>query len=87
VRGYGATGSARASTSATSLSVDNSGPTPDTTFYHVTTAPTGGNSAFVLNAELRFPSPIFAQRMRLGLFVDVGQVGSGGRAGAIQVCA
>jgi outer membrane protein assembly factor BamA len=27
-----------------------------------------------LNAELRFPSPIFAQRMRLGLFVDVGQV-------------
>jgi len=36
--------------------------------------PTGGNSAVVLNAELRFPSPIFAQRMRLGLFVDAGQV-------------
>jgi len=31
----------------------------------VTTAPTGGNTALVLNAELRFPSPIFAQRMRL----------------------
>ena len=43
-------------------------------FKGVTTAATGGNSAFVLNAELRFPSPIFAQRMRLGLFVDVGQV-------------
>jgi len=43
-------------------------------FSGVTAAPTGGNSAFVLNAELRFPSPIFAQRMRLGLFVDVGQV-------------
>jgi outer membrane protein assembly complex protein YaeT len=36
--------------------------------------PTGGNSAVVLNAELRFPSPIFAQRMRLGVFVDAGQV-------------
>jgi len=45
-----------------------------TVFKRVTTAPTGGNTAFVLNAELRFPSPIFAQRMRLGLFVDVGQV-------------
>ena len=43
-------------------------------FSRVTTAPTGGNSAVVLNAELRFPSPLFAQRMRLGLFVDVGQV-------------
>ena len=46
----------------------------DKTFSGVTAAPTGGNSSFVLNAELRFPSPIFAQRMRLGLFVDVGQV-------------
>jgi hypothetical protein len=27
-----------------------------------------------VNAELRFPSPVFAQRMRLGLFVDIGQV-------------
>ena len=43
-------------------------------FKGVTAAPTGGNSAVVLNAELRFPSPIFAQRVRLGLFVDVGQV-------------
>ena len=40
----------------------------------VFTAPTGGNTAVTLNAELRFPSPIFAQRMRLGLFVDAGQV-------------
>ena len=43
-------------------------------FSNVVSAPTGGNSAFVLNAELRFPSPLFANRMRLGLFVDVGQV-------------
>jgi len=74
VRGYGRNGLGPRVYISDSLSIDNSGPTPDTTFYHVTTAPTGGNSAFVLNAELRFPSPIFAQRMRLGLFVDVGQV-------------
>ena len=43
-------------------------------FSGVTTAPTGGNTAIVLNAELRFPSPVFAQRMRLGIFVDAGQV-------------
>ncbi|MGH7529811.1 MAG: BamA/OMP85 family outer membrane protein [Gemmatimonadales bacterium] len=43
-------------------------------FNEVTSAPTGGNTAIILNAELRFPSPVFAQRMRLGLFVDVGQV-------------
>jgi outer membrane protein insertion porin family len=43
-------------------------------FRDVRTTPTGGNTALVLNAELRFPSPILAQRMRLGLFVDAGQV-------------
>ena len=48
-------------------------------FVGVTTAPTGGNTAFVLNAELRMPSPILSQRMRLGLFVDAGQVWERGR--------
>jgi outer membrane protein assembly factor BamA len=43
-------------------------------FRGVRTVPTGGNSVIVLNAELRVPSPIFAQRMGLGLFVDVGRV-------------
>jgi outer membrane protein assembly complex protein YaeT len=43
-------------------------------FHGVQAAPTGGNTAIVLNAELRVPSPILPQRMRLGLFVDVGQV-------------
>lgn len=43
-------------------------------FRGVRTAPTGGNTAIVANAELRLPSPILAQRMRLGLFVDAGQV-------------
>jgi outer membrane protein assembly complex protein YaeT len=46
----------------------------DTVWRGVITAPTGGNTVVVLNAELRFPSPIFPQRMRLGLFVDAGQV-------------
>jgi outer membrane protein insertion porin family len=40
----------------------------------VLTAPTGGNTVLVFNAELRMPSPIFTQRMRLGLFLDAGQV-------------
>ena len=43
-------------------------------FRAVQTAPTGGNTAIILNAELRFPSPVLAQRVRLGLFVDAGQV-------------
>jgi outer membrane protein insertion porin family len=45
-----------------------------TVYKHVTTTPTGGNTAIILNAELRLPSPVFGQRMRLGLFVDAGQV-------------
>jgi outer membrane protein insertion porin family len=48
----------------------------------VIAAPTGGNTAVVLNAELRFPSPIFPQRMRLGLFVDAGQVWERGESRA-----
>ena len=40
----------------------------------VTTAPTGGNTLIVLNGELRLPSPVLPQRIRLGMFVDVGQV-------------
>ncbi|HXF95103.1 MAG TPA: BamA/TamA family outer membrane protein [Gemmatimonadales bacterium] len=46
----------------------------DTVYADLRTAPTGGNSVFVLNAELRLPSPIFRERMRIGAFVDVGQV-------------
>jgi outer membrane protein assembly factor BamA len=42
-------------------------------------APTGGNSLFVFNAELRLPSPVWAQRMRLAAFVDVGRVWQRGR--------
>lgn len=53
-------------------SLDISG--TDTTFHNVLTAPTGGNTAFVMNAELRLPAPVFGQRMRMGIFVDIGRV-------------
>ncbi len=46
----------------------------DTVYTDLRTAPTGGNSVFVLNVELRFATPVFPQRMRVGLFIDVGQV-------------
>src|SRR5437667_8890841 len=46
----------------------------DRTFFDVQTAPTGGNALFVLNAELRFATPVFPDRMRVAMFVDVGQV-------------
>ena len=37
-------------------------------------AATGGNATFVLNSELRFATPLFPERMRMALFVDLGQV-------------
>ncbi len=74
VRGYGRNGLGPRVYISDDITIDSSGATPDTTFNDVKTAATGGNSAFVMNAELRFPSPLFAQRVRLGLFVDVGQV-------------
>jgi len=51
----------------------------ETVYKGVRTTPTGGNTAVVLNAELRLPSPILSRRMRLGLFVDAGQVWERGR--------
>ncbi|HWZ28236.1 MAG TPA: BamA/TamA family outer membrane protein, partial [Gemmatimonadales bacterium] len=46
----------------------------DTVYRNVTAAPIGGNAVFVLNAELRFATPILPDRMRLALFADLGQV-------------
>jgi outer membrane protein assembly complex protein YaeT len=46
----------------------------DTTFVNVRASPTGGNTIFVANAELRFATPLFPDRMRVALFTDVGQV-------------
>jgi len=41
---------------------------------YVSTAPIGGNAVFVMNAELRFATPILPDRMRIALFADLGQV-------------
>ena len=46
----------------------------DTTPEHVRAAPTGGNTLFVMSTELRVATPFLPDRLRLGLFVDVGQV-------------
>ncbi|HEY3219993.1 MAG TPA: BamA/TamA family outer membrane protein [Gemmatimonadales bacterium] len=61
-------------TSAAAVDTAASRRAGETVFKNVQTRPTGGNTAIIANAELRFPSPILASRMRLGLFVDAGQV-------------
>lgn len=46
----------------------------DTVWNTLQHAPLGGNAVFVMNAELRFATPILPSRMRIALFADVGQV-------------
>ncbi len=46
----------------------------DTLYRDLRVSPTGGNTAFVIDAELRLPSPVLKERVRLGAFVDIGQV-------------
>ncbi|HKW41759.1 MAG TPA: BamA/TamA family outer membrane protein [Gemmatimonadales bacterium] len=46
----------------------------DTTYRNIQAAPTGGNTVLTANLELRIPAPIFPERVRLGVFADVGQV-------------
>lgn len=75
VRGYGRnelgpTGYIISDTSAAGYTVRGR----DTVYNNVQTAPLGGNAAFVMNAELRFATPILPSRMRVALFADVGQV-------------
>jgi outer membrane protein assembly complex protein YaeT len=55
-------------------SADTSAATGDSTFADLRNYATGGNSLFLANGELRFASPIWPQWVRLGAFVDVGQV-------------
>jgi outer membrane protein insertion porin family len=61
----------------------------DTTYRNIQASPTGGNTVFTANLELRVPSPIFPDRVRLGLFLDVGQVWERGdtltRVGGLRV--
>ncbi len=44
-------------------------------------AATGGNSILIANAELRLPSPIFRDRLRLAVFMDAGTVWERGVGG------
>ena len=46
----------------------------DTTYRNLQASATGGNAIFVANAEFRFPTPPFPDRMRVAVFTDVGQV-------------
>jgi outer membrane protein insertion porin family len=46
----------------------------DTIYKSLQSAPLGGNAVFVMNAELRFATPILPDRMRVALFADWGQV-------------
>jgi outer membrane protein insertion porin family len=49
----------------------------------VQVAPTGGNTLLVGNVELRVPSPIFPQRLRLAAFLDAGSLWERGREGEL----
>lgn len=46
----------------------------DTLYQTLQSAPLGGNAVFVMNAELRFATPVFPDRMRVAFFADWGQV-------------
>jgi outer membrane protein insertion porin family len=65
--------------------VDSAGNVPQAAEDSVRIAATGGNSIFVTNAELRMPSPIFSDRLRLAVFMDGGTVWERGGTGAGSV--
>lgn len=46
----------------------------DTTYFNLTTSPTGGTAVVTINVEARFATPLFPSRMRVAVFTDVGQV-------------
>jgi len=58
----------------TEQSLDSVGVTDSLSRDQVRFSATGGNTVGVGNIEVRIPSPIFADRMRLAAFVDVGAV-------------
>ena len=53
----------------------------DTTFKAceacATLVPTGGTNVAIINAEIRFPSPIFRRQLRLAAFIDAGSLTTG----------
>ncbi len=65
-----------------SLVVRGTGGTVTVADKDVRVAATGGNTTVVGNVELRVPSPIFGNRMRLAAFVDAGGVWERGDPGS-----
>jgi outer membrane protein assembly factor BamA len=61
--------------------LDTTSGTPVVPEDSVRNAATGGNSLVVVNAELRVPSPLLRDRLRLALFVDAGTVWQRGAEG------
>src|SRR5690606_21429883 len=65
---------------APDAAVDDAGVPTDTS--EVRAVATGGNSLVVANVELRFPSPVFSERLRLAAFIDGGALWQRGVANA-----
>lgn len=61
--------------------LDTTSGTPVVPEDSVRNAATGGNSLIVANAELRIPSPLLRDKLRLALFVDAGTVWQRGGEG------
>jgi outer membrane protein insertion porin family len=56
----------------------------DTSYLDVHSSPTGGNALVVFNAELRFATPLFPERVRVAVFTDIGQVWQRGTGSPAQ---
>ena len=65
---------------APEVAVNGDGVPTDTN--QVRAVATGGNSLMVANVELRFPSPVFSERLRLAAFIDGGTLWQRGVDGA-----
>jgi len=58
--------------------------TGDTVPYNLRTSPVGSYGILLGNAELRIPSPVFPDRMRVVAFVDVGRLWDVGGQGLVS---
>jgi outer membrane protein assembly complex protein YaeT len=76
VRGYGANElgpHVYVITDSTSSNYDSL-PSGEKVYRNIRTVATGGNSILLANAEIRVPAPVLPDRLRVAVFVDVGQV-------------
>jgi outer membrane protein assembly factor BamA len=82
VRGFGRNELGPVVYVADSLSVDAT--SGDTALLGLRTSPVGSYAVVLVNAELRFPSPIWPSRFRLAAFVDVGRLWDQGEHGLVS---